>query len=444
MRTQSRPRRLVTLAGVLLALGAAALDAQHAHQFELGGFATYTRYDRALQLANQFGGGARLAFFFSDRVAMELEGSLAGPSLKPAVPGVGPTTRVLIGSASVVVNSIERRNILYFLGGYSRLGMGANPPYDFALNALHGAVGGRIRLGRRVALRLEARGFYAPSNSHLGGHAVWQAQGSAGLAVILGAEPRKPTPPVLPRPKRDSIVVARGKPPVPPAATPPTPPIPKRDSLGIASGKVPPPLAPAPPRPRATPRFVQPPSAFEWLVGAQVGLLKYRTNVQPYHSDPIIGWQSVFRAKRAGVLVSYELAFFTSDARATLVEPIGTSNPGNVSFKNARRVMLGPLLFPFDKPIQPFLGAGVALQQVLQATVTCNSCVSKTDLSTMQTRADDAATRVLVWGMGGLEVQRRNLAFFAHYLITSGANKSLIEGPTYTFQSGVRYRIGIS
>src|SRR5438132_4748518 len=44
-----------------ISVGAARLGAQqHAHQFELSAFGSFTRYDRAFNLDNQMGGGARL------------------------------------------------------------------------------------------------------------------------------------------------------------------------------------------------------------------------------------------------------------------------------------------------------------------------------------------------------------------------------------------------
>src|SRR2546429_500418 len=62
-----------TLTTALLALLAGAgthpLSAQHARQFELGAFGSYTRYDRAFGLDNQLGGGPRLGYPFGRVVA---------------------------------------------------------------------------------------------------------------------------------------------------------------------------------------------------------------------------------------------------------------------------------------------------------------------------------------------------------------------------------------
>src|SRR5713101_8392888 len=146
--------RVVTLIGVLLAGGAATLSAQHAHQVEFGAFGSYTRYDRAFGLDNQFGGGGRLGFFLSEYLGLEVDGNVAYPFPKAG----GPHTQMRFGSVSLVINS---GGALYLLGGYSRLDMGVNPPYNFALHAMHGGLGDRIFFGNHVALRLEARAYYA-------------------------------------------------------------------------------------------------------------------------------------------------------------------------------------------------------------------------------------------------------------------------------------------
>src|SRR5947208_3266647 len=148
--------RVVTVVGVLLAAGAggaATLSAQHAHQLEIGGFGSYTRYYKLVLLDNQVGGGGRLGFFFNETLGLEVDANIAYPFPKAG----GPHTQMRFGSVSLVLNSGGQKNILYLLGGYSRLDMGVNPPYNFALHAVNAGLGDRIFFGSRLALRLEAR-----------------------------------------------------------------------------------------------------------------------------------------------------------------------------------------------------------------------------------------------------------------------------------------------
>jgi outer membrane protein with beta-barrel domain len=190
--------RVLSMLGTVLACGATALSAQRTHQIEIGGFGTYTRYDPIFGLERQFGGGGRLGFFLTNHIGLEIDGSVT----RPAPTAGGPTTQVRVGSASLVLNSGGRGNIAYLLGGYSRVDMGVNPPYDFALYAFHAGLGQRFFLGGRAALRIEARAYYARENPYFGGKKPLNATASGGLSLFLlgkgrpGEAAPRPIPPV--------------------------------------------------------------------------------------------------------------------------------------------------------------------------------------------------------------------------------------------------------
>src|SRR5437763_15056702 len=74
--------RVVTVMAVLLLGGAATLEAQHRFQFEIGGFASFTRVDRALQLDNQIGGGGRIGFWITAWPGSEGDGLVQRPHPK--------------------------------------------------------------------------------------------------------------------------------------------------------------------------------------------------------------------------------------------------------------------------------------------------------------------------------------------------------------------------
>src|SRR5438132_761697 len=84
--------RVVTVMAVLLLGGAATLEAQHRFQFEIGGFASFTRFDRALQLGDRI--------FVTDRVALRLEaGAYYAP--KTQAPAGNQWAGQLVGSAGL-------------------------------------------------------------------------------------------------------------------------------------------------------------------------------------------------------------------------------------------------------------------------------------------------------------------------------------------------------
>src|ERR1700756_3307345 len=77
----SRPMRVVTVLGVLAVGAVGTVRAQHAHQLEFGGYGTFTRYDKAFQLDNYFGGGGRIGFFLNDVFGIEVDANIAYPLL---------------------------------------------------------------------------------------------------------------------------------------------------------------------------------------------------------------------------------------------------------------------------------------------------------------------------------------------------------------------------
>ena len=172
--------RTLAVLGAALACGISSLDAQRAHQFEFGAFGSFTRYDQVFNLDDQIGGGGRLGYFFSNVVSAEVDGGYQSPN-----PKTGSTSPTLAhGSASLVLNFGTARNVFYILGGYSRLDFEKTAPYRFTDDAVHGAIGDRIFLGDRAALRFEVRGFYTPNTGFAGGDWAGHVMGSLGLSIF--------------------------------------------------------------------------------------------------------------------------------------------------------------------------------------------------------------------------------------------------------------------
>ena len=178
--------RMTLIALAIAAASTRPLAAQRAHQFEIGGFGSFTRYDRAFNLDNQIGGGGRFGYFFGETVGIEVDLGYQSPSAK-----TGPASATLTQfSSSLVLNFGGERNLFYILGGYSRLDFEKAAPYRFTDNGVHGALGDRIFLGERVALRLEVRGVYAPTTGFAGGDWAGHVVGSVGLSIFAGSGAR--------------------------------------------------------------------------------------------------------------------------------------------------------------------------------------------------------------------------------------------------------------
>jgi opacity protein-like surface antigen len=407
--------RVLTIVGLALACAVASASAQHGNQIEFGGFGTYTRYDPVYALDQQFGGGGRLGFFLGEYFGLEVDANMATP-IHQAGAFIGQGAPRLRGSASLLINSGGEHNILYVIGGYTRTRLGGYSPYGW-LNQVHGGIGDRIFFGSRVALRLEARVYYAPGDQYSGaGKSPLDYSGSAGLSLFLfghhGGGGREA--PAIPKQTRDSIIAAGGT--LPPQEAKPS------RKVFVGSGA----------------NWQR-----QWFWGAQAGALIFKTDFDGISAEPTFGGHWLITAKRTAMYAAYEQSFFITDRHATIIEPNGTIEPGNVAFRGMRRLMMGVLAFPVQKAVQPYGGGGFAIMEILNPTTTCTGCTISS-AALVQQAADNASTKAFFWWMAGIDVRQGRLGLYGHYILTSSARGFLINGVTHTVQGGIRYSFGSS
>ncbi|HXQ27986.1 MAG TPA: hypothetical protein VN848_01855 [Gemmatimonadales bacterium] len=392
--------RVLTIVGVALGGAVTALSAQHAHQLELGAFGTYTHFDSYWGLNGAIGGGGRLGYFLNDFIGFEVTGDVASPNLTAG--GAGPSMTNL--GVNVVLNSGGERNILYVLGGYVSNKMGSG-----SLNSVRGAIGDRIFFSNRVGLRIEGGVLYSPNQKGIGA-SLLNFQGSAGLSLLLGGSSGEAAP-EMSKQKRDSIIAAGGT------------------------------VPETPTRQIFVERGVQWP--YQWFWGAEAGLMFFKTAFDGVSAEPTFGGHWLITAKRSAMYVGYDQAFFISDRHATITEPSGTVEPGNVAFNSLRRIMIGLLAFPVQHAIQPFGGAGFAIMEIPGSNITCTNC-TLADATIVQNEASDMSTKAFFWWMGGIDVHQGRLSLYGHYILTTHTSNFLIDGVTHTFQGGLRYSLGSS
>jgi len=379
-------KRLILLAVGFVTLVATPVAAQRSQSIEFGGFGSYWRFDHLYFLKNSFGGGARLAYAWSDRLSLEVAGAYTRTVDTGAVQNVSVSTV----SANLVFNfPMGDKTTLFATGGVSRLVFGPDAPYDFTDNMVNGGLGARVFLSPHLALRLDARAMYNrqnrdPLNPTPRGSWTGQVQGQAGLSYFF---------------------------------------IPPQQGRGFGR-------------------------QYQWYWGAQGGAFLSKTNTQPLVYDPIVGGHWLITARRTALYVAYEQAFFLSDANAVIFDPNSSSSSvgpsfRDVSFNDMRRLMFGVLAFPTQKIIEPFGGGGFALMQVLNPVVDCSAGCTLSEAVEASDRVHDQSSRAFFWVMGGLQVNYSSkLNLFAHYILTSSAANFLLESNTHTLQGGIRYSLG--
>src|SRR5439155_6563434 len=114
---------LATVMAARLLVGAPTLETQQRFKFEMGGFASFTRFDRDLLLDNQIGGGGRLGFWFTNWLGIEGDGLYMRHP--PTGGGAGTDFPVWFASGSIVLNFGSEKSF-YILGGYSAMDFNSN------------------------------------------------------------------------------------------------------------------------------------------------------------------------------------------------------------------------------------------------------------------------------------------------------------------------------
>jgi hypothetical protein len=376
-------KRLITLMG-FATLAASPAVAQKAQNIEFGAFGAYWRFDKSFLIKNGFGGGARIGYNLSDRIGLEITGDYVASTNTAATQDVNINA---LGANLVYNFPMGDKTTLLISGGYARIVYGPDPPYDFTQHMVAGGLGFRQFVGHHVAVRGDVRAQYRPDNPFYSNAFTGHVQGSLGASYFF---------------------------------------IPPQQGHGFNTN-------------------------FQWYWGAQGGAFASKTNVQPMVYDPIIGGHWLIKSRRTALYVAYEQSFFLSEATAVIQDPNSTNSavgPGfrDVNFSDVRRFMFGVVAFPAQKVIEPFAGAGFALQQVLNpipdcSTQTCNL----SEATEAQDRAEEAASKAFFWLMGGLQINYSSkLNVFAHYILTSGAANFLLESNTHTLQGGIRYSLGSS
>src|SRR3989454_12036891 len=111
----------------------------------------YTTLFRSYFLKNSLGGGARIAYAWSDRLSIEVSGDFTKTVDTASAQNVSVSTV----SGNLVLNfPMSDRATLYATGGVSRLVFGPDPPYNFTDNMINGGAAARAFLTQNMSLRL--------------------------------------------------------------------------------------------------------------------------------------------------------------------------------------------------------------------------------------------------------------------------------------------------
>lgn len=376
-------KRLILLAGfVTLLANPSRVAAQRSQALEFGAFGSYWRFDKSFLLENSFGGGARIGYNLSDRLGLEVTGDYVMARNLAATQNVEVSS---VGASLVYNFPASDKVTLLAQGGYARVLMGPDAPYNFTQHMLAGGVGVRAFLSHRFALRGDVRAQFRPDNPFYTSANTGHIQGSLGASYFF---------------------------------------VPPQQGRGWNKN-------------------------YQWYWGAHGGAFVSKTNTEEYAYDPVVGGHWLITARRTALYVAYEQAMFLADAHAVIFDPNSpNSSVGpafrDVTFSDVRRILFGIIAYPSQKVIEPMAGGGFALQQILNPSVDCPNCTLG-EATEAADRVAAASSKAFFWVLGGLQMNYSSrFNIFAQYMLTSSSAEFLLDGNSHSLQAGLRYSLGTS
>lgn len=182
---------------------------------------------------------------------------------------------------------------------------------------------------------------------------------------------------------------------------------------------------------------------FQWYIGGQGGAMVFRTPGQTQGGIPMAGGHVMIVSRRTGLLLSVDEGIGSTE-RSAYTDGSGATQ--SVTFNDIRKYSGTLVAFPFRMPIQPYLGVGFGILQVVNPF-------------TGSEAASQVATELGSTGfgsfLGGVQIQLARFVAFGQYQITTAPSRHaaaeetggmatgrLLEGPTHTFSAGLRIGLG--
>lgn len=182
---------------------------------------------------------------------------------------------------------------------------------------------------------------------------------------------------------------------------------------------------------------------FRWYVGGQGGVFVFRTPNQSRGGIPMFGGHTLIKARRTGLLLSVEEGV-GDDEVTSYTDGSGTQS---VVFNDVRRYQGVLMAFPVRSAVQPFLGVGLGIQQVVSPRP-----VSSGDAGIAAELGSSGFGTLL----GGVQFAVGRFMAFGHYQISTAPRERvladntgaafaagrLINGATHILAGGLRISLG--
>jgi hypothetical protein len=180
---------------------------------------------------------------------------------------------------------------------------------------------------------------------------------------------------------------------------------------------------------------------FKWFFGVQGGALFFTTQKQTQSGIPAAGAHLAVVSRRGGVQIGVEEGFGSNEPTAFL-DPQSGNQQRLVSFDRIRRYGFNMTGYPVRGMLEPYLGVGFGMLQVLNPQVG-GSFTSSEQAALSELEAQDRSASGFVSFLGGVQFRVGRLAAFGQYQInTAPAAGSLLRGTGHSLMGGLRFSLG--
>jgi hypothetical protein len=180
---------------------------------------------------------------------------------------------------------------------------------------------------------------------------------------------------------------------------------------------------------------------FKWFFGAQAGALFFETPAQTSSGMPAVGAHLAVVSRRGGLMLGIDEAFGSNEPSAFL-DPNTGNQVQTVQFDRIRRYGFNLTGYPVRGSLEPYLGLGFGLLQVLSPELT-GTFTSEEQLALSSAEARDRAASGFVSLLAGVQFRVGRVAAFGQYTLSSSpAAGSLLRGPGHLIMGGVRLSLG--
>lgn len=183
--------------------------------------------------------------------------------------------------------------------------------------------------------------------------------------------------------------------------------------------------------------------SFRWSIGAQGGLINFRSPGQTRGAIPLVGINMLVNARRGGLLLSVEEGLGDNE-RTFFADPTAPGGVRQIGFSRLRKYSAMLTAHPVRGALSPYLGIGVGILHVSNPVLpTGTEPGTPAEEQAVLNAASDRGTTGFGSLLGGLELRSRRFSLFGQYQITTAPpREKLLAGPTHTFAGGVRISLG--